>query len=171
MKNSIIIIDKNSNIKQIQVKDFSRDILYKKCGFRKNDNFLLRQTWTINNDICYQIELWARDYGKAGYENKYELPPPIDKTLFFGSIAIVALDKKENIIDLTVNDWQKIYEFLYGGFEDIQNEEEESEDELDLIPEANKTKSGYLKDGFVVEDEASECGSELEEEEYYFSEE
>ena len=41
-------------------------------------------------------------------------------------------------------------EALFGGFEDIDSEEEPSEDELENIPDEMKTKHGYLKDGFVV---------------------
>lgn len=53
--------------------------------------------------------------------------------------------------DLRAADWEKIYEFLFGGFEDIGTEdsEEEEEDEGDDVP---KTKDGYVKDGFIVDD-------------------
>jgi hypothetical protein len=51
--------------------------------------------------------------------------------------------------------WCKIYEKLFGGFEDLAvtalNDDEE-EDELENIPKEKKTKQGgYLKDGFVVD--------------------
>ena len=52
--------------------------------------------------------------------------------------------------------WEKLYEKLFGGFEDLtatQQEDEEEADELENIPEDKKTKEGgYLKDGFVVDD-------------------
>ena len=44
----------------------------------------------------------------------------------------------------------KVYEKLFGGFEDLKSESE-SEDELDEVPDDMKTKDGYLKDGFVVD--------------------
>ena len=50
--------------------------------------------------------------------------------------------------------WNKIYEKLFGGFEDLAataKEDEEEEDELANIPKEKKTKNGYLKDGFVVD--------------------
>ena len=68
-----------------------------------------------------------------------------------------------------------MYEKLYGGFEDLSKlalEDENEEDELDSIPAHLKTKEGYLKDGFVVDDSdvkldsESESNSELSEEEY-----
>ena len=70
--------------------------------------------------------------------------------------------------------WNKLYEKLFGGFEDLSAtcaEDEEEIDELELVPEEKKTKHGYLKDGFVVDTEEDEEGSyydseeELEEEE------
>ena len=75
--------------------------------------------------------------------------------------------------------WEKIYEVLFGGFEDLSatavNDELEV-DELENVPDEYKTKSGYLKDGFVVEDtESNESenddqsdGSELDFEEYEY---
>ena len=76
---------------------------------------------------------------------------------------------------------------MFGGFEDLDAtaaEDENEEDELDDIPDSMKTKEGYLKDGFVVDDpsdnstkesqETQELSddednmSELEEEEYEY---
>jgi hypothetical protein len=67
--------------------------------------------------------------------------------------------------------WDKIYEHLFGGFEDLNDTEDESDDENDEYNELEKTKSGYAKDNFVVDDEEDmdddyECESELDEEEY-----
>jgi hypothetical protein len=50
--------------------------------------------------------------------------------------------------------WKKIYEKLFGGFEDLAataKEDDEEEDELATVPKEKKTKQGYLKDGFVVD--------------------
>ena len=53
----------------------------------------------------------------------------------------------------------KMYEKLFGGFENLALtvvEDEEEEDELAAIPASKKTKNGgYLKDGFVVDTESS----------------
>tara|TARA_A100001011_G_scaffold370272_1_gene426403 strand:+ start:274 stop:852 length:579 start_codon:yes stop_codon:yes gene_type:complete len=188
---SIIIVDKGTSIKATKAKGLTRDTLYKKCGFRKADGFERRNKFTIKKFDVDSVEVWARDTGKAGTENKYELPPPIDQTLYFGNIAIAAFDSDDEFIDLTEDTWKKVYEHLFGGFEDIDNPESEadfSEDELESVPAEQKTKHGYLKDGFVVdaietdeeEDESEEdeicsdeisVGSELEEEKYYYSDE
>lgn len=161
---SIIIVDKSASIKATKVKDLTNDTIYKKCGFRKADGFEMRSRFLIKKFDIDTVEVWARDSGKAGSENKYELPPPIDKDLFFGSIAIVGLDKNKEFCDLTDETWKKVYEHLFGGFDDIENpdsQEEYSEDELESVPAEKKTKHGYLKDGFVVDLDGDESLEEL----------
>ena len=69
--------------------------------------------------------------------------------------------------------WEKIYEKLFGGFEDLgvtAAEDDNEEDELANVPKHKKTKNGYLKDGFVVDssdgDESESASSyETEDEE------
>jgi hypothetical protein len=155
----IIIVEKSGSLKLLCVKDFKIEELYKKCGFKKYCDFLKHCYWNIKLDgIKYHIELYGKVNGKANSENKYEFPPPIDNTLFFGSCALV-LQKYDNnnliYTNFTLNLWNKIYEKLYGGFEDLSataKEDEEEIDELQFIPKKYKTKQGYLKDGFVVDD-------------------
>ena len=55
-------------------------------------------------------------------------------------------------MDLKKPNWKKIYEKLFGGFEDLDDNEEESEDELKNVPKEMKSKDGYLLDGFIVDD-------------------
>jgi hypothetical protein len=51
-------------------------------------------------------------------------------------------------------------------------EDDNEEDELANVPDEMKTSEGYLKDGFVVDDDEEDCnGSELSYEEYIYSEE
>ena len=136
----------------------SNETLYKKCGFRVSDDFLCRHTWQVKlQEETYFISLWGKKTGKANFENKYDLPPPLDKDLFFGTCAIVrTLDAKDaatnsTFLDLTKETWLKIYEHLFGGFENIGEEDEFSEDELADLDPALLTKHGYLKDDFVID--------------------
>jgi hypothetical protein len=157
---NIVIVKTNGELKSLCVKDFKVDELYKKCGFKKEDDFKKQTQWKV---FCekkhFIIEVYAKKTGKANFENKYDFPPPIDTTLFFGSCAIVAKSSsvkngEKFYTDLSLELWNKIYEKLFGGFEDLSattKEDEEEEDELDKIPKEKKTKDGYLKDGFVVD--------------------
>jgi hypothetical protein len=154
---SIVLVDKTGSLKQTKVKDLTRDKLHTKCGFKKNDNFDSRTTWTINvAETKYTVELWSKDDGKANSENKYDFPPPVDTELYFGTCCLIRLDDDGEIISLTVDEWVKIYEALFGGFEDVYTDEEASDDELDNVPAEMKTKQGYLKDGFVVNTDSDE---------------
>uniref|UniRef100_A0A6C0IJC8 Uncharacterized protein n=1 Tax=viral metagenome TaxID=1070528 RepID=A0A6C0IJC8_9ZZZZ len=158
---SILIVEQNGTIKQVKSKDLSRDILYKKCGFRSNENFDRTAVWTIDyNKELVNIELWAKNEGKANNENKYDFPPPVDNALYYGSCALIRVDSKGAIVDLSTDLWLRLYEKLFGGFEDIEDEEEdvedEEEEEEDDEEEVVKTKNGYVKDDFVIDDEEDE---------------
>ena len=148
----VVIITKAGSCKTTPVKNLQLDTLYKKCKFRKSDNFEKRATWKNGEKW---VSVYARNTGRAGGENKYELPPPIDKELYFGAMAVLAHTTEEptneSIVDITESDWQGVYEQCMGGFEDLG--EEDSEEEEEEIPEHLKTSSGYMKDGFVVDDD------------------
>lgn len=182
-----VVIDKKGNLKELTIKKFNTEDLYKKCGFKTDNNFKKMTEWYCKLDKCnYFISLYAKDKGKAGGENKYEFPPPVDKTLYFGNCVLIChtIENAEiTYCDLNISLWNQIYEKLFGGFHDLTStaiEDDNEIDELDNIPNENKTKSGYLKDGFVVDsddmdnvsnesdDETSVTndGTELSEDEY-----
>ena len=154
----IIVIEKNGTIKQSLCKDL--DNLYKSCNFRKADGFELRDSWNnlVVGKKTYNISVYARDEGKANTENKYDMPPPIDSDLYFGNLAIINKNKKGDLDSLSVNEWNKIYESLFGGFENLDDfNDDDEEDELEDLPASLKTKvGGYLKDGFVVDNSDDE---------------
>ena len=153
----IIIIDRQTNLKE--VNNHNIHDLYKQCGFKKVNGFTKHHTWIVPmNKKTYRISVYGKDNGRAGMENKYDLPPPVDNILFFGKIALAHEEG-----DLTIELWNKIYEHLFGGFFDLDKDEELSDDELDEYPDEMKTKSGYLKDDFVVSDDddmISDCSNE-----------
>ena len=154
---SIVIVEKNGDLKMQEYKSINTDELYKKCNFKKSDGFNKVSEWGYSKkgDSPITVELWARSDGQANKENKYDFPPPVDSDLFFGNCALLLRDSNMKIIDLTIDKWNKIYEHLFGGFEtlaDNADEDEEEEDELENVPSSMKTKDGYLKDGFIIED-------------------
>jgi hypothetical protein len=163
---TIIIVEKGGSLKSLAIKDFKLEELYKKCGFKKGDDFLKQTEWTAKyEEEKYYIEVFAKTEGRPNSENKYDFPPPIDKKLFFGSCAILAYNKKTDgsrfYTDLSLALWNKLYEKLFGGFEDLAataKEDENEEDELANIPKEKKTKQGYLKDGFVIDSSDTEEG-------------
>jgi hypothetical protein len=188
-KTTIVIVSKTGTLSECTVesnKETTIDeitvLLSKKCGYRNHDGFSCYHTWRYRNKHKYSfntgdgdgdgdggggdtapkyiyVDVWAKTDGRAGQENKYELPPPIDELLIFGNMALVARIDKETAVNLTIELWKSIYEKLFGGFEDLSltvAEDENEIDELDAIPACKKTSNGYLKDGFVVEDDTDE---------------
>jgi hypothetical protein len=166
---SVIIVDKCGLLKTLKVKDYKVDELYKKCGFKKEEGFSLQVEWNVKLDVQkYVIKMYGKLNGKANMENKYDFPPPVDNNLYFGSCALVGMIKdntnKLSNMNLSIDLWNKIYEKLFGGFENLAltcNEDDEEEDELKNVPKNMKTKKGgYLKDGFIVDSsDAEEEGS------------
>ena len=172
---TIIIVDKSASLKNLTVKDYKVDELYKKCGFKKADTFILQVEWPVKLDgQKYLIQMYGKLDGKANMENKYDFPPPVDKKLYFGSCALVGMLREDSNnrshINLSLELWNKIYEKLFGGFEDlavIGADDDDEEDELENVPKKLKTKKGgYLKDGFVIDSSDTEeaAGSETEDE-------
>jgi hypothetical protein len=179
---NIIIVERTGTLKLLSIKDFKEEELFKKCGFKKSEDFLKQTEWNVKYDSKkYYIQVFAKTDGRANSENKYDFPPPIDNKLFFGCCAIVAYLKNSDgtklYTNLSLQIWNKIYEKLFGGFEDLAAtavEDENEEDELANVPKEKKTKQGYLKDGFVVDssdadESVSVTGSE--DDESYESEE
>jgi len=167
---AIILIEHNGNIKNVKTKELTRDTLYKKCGLRSNENFERTTTWEVeHNKEMFIIELWAKTEGKANHENKYDFPPPVDNSLYYGTCALIRVDEKDRIINLSADVWLKLYEKLFGGFEeldddggeeeedDVGDEEEEEEEEVEIV---NKPKKKGKKE---EEDEDEEEDGEEEE--------
>jgi hypothetical protein len=156
---SIIVVERNGDLRASQIDAYTPLELCKKCKYKTSSGFEIRAEWAYSGptatDERFMVELWAREDGNAGQENKYEFPPPVDTILFFGACALVAKDMSSHhrVIPLTLEKWDKMYDFLFGGFDTLVNyeDDENEEDELDSIPAHRKTKDGYLKDGFVVD--------------------
>lgn len=171
----ILIVDKTGTVKELNVKTYSEDELYKKAGFKSAEGFKLITSWDVKlQENRYFISLYGKTSGRAGQENKYEFPPPIDNTLLFGNCVLVNQMECEPVSNLKSAEWERIYEHLYGGFEDLGDEDSELSQDNDSDLNLPRTKTGYVKDGFIVDDDddddedfedtEDETGDEVEEE-------
>jgi DNA-directed RNA polymerase subunit M/transcription elongation factor TFIIS len=104
--------------------------------------------------------------GKAGTENKHELPPPHDNTHAFGDIVLLASkdDKSwEAPVAFKSSDYEAFYTRAFGGFEELESEEEleeteeieeeeveEVEDEVEEEPEAEVDAEAEAEETVVV---------------------
>ena len=154
---SILLIKANADIVEKKIKDYDEETIYKYCNYRNCNDFKNVHNYFIKKTDCHYC-VYGKINGRANNENKYDLPPPIDSQLYFGTLCII---KKENdaIVSISKEEWEKVYESLFGGFEDLNDDETRSEDS-EIYDDEDYTKEGYLKDNFVVDD------NELEEEEY-----
>ena len=125
-----IIVDRKGVLKEISDVDVN-DYGKKKC------------MWKINGKTIY---LYGRTKQKESSKIvKYDFPPPYDTKIFYGKCLLMEVGGP-----ITIPEWEKLYEELMGGFEDIHSEEV-SEDEIEKG--LSFTKEGYVKDGFVVSDD------------------
>lgn len=152
----IIIIDKSGNVKEMNIKEYRESDLFKKANFKSPEGFLCQTKWNVVLEKKkYQVAIYGKTNGKAGQENKYEFPPPIDSVLFFGGCVLTNTTETGSILDLRLSEWNAVYENLMDGFEDLgdgndDETEEETEDDVDGLKIG---KDGYVCDDFVVEDE------------------
>ena len=163
----ILNVDKSGVVSETKILSDKVSELYKKLGYKTADK--MEDACAIWSEGVNHIHVYGKTKGRAGSENKYEFPPPIDGTLFFGNVLIVLVSGdsgNEKIVDLTLKAWEVVYERLFGGFEDLVDsdgnalsDEEDSEDsELEGV---EYTKEGYVKDDFIVDD-----SDDLEDEDY-----
>ena len=144
MSAKILIVEKTGVIKESTIKSFVEADLYKKAGLKAAEGFERVHEWTLDGET---VVLYGKSCGRAGQENKYDFPPPVDKVLFFGACILTS-----STGTLKKGRWEEIYEELFGGFEDIGDEDSEESEEEDEDEDLPKTKSGYAKDGFIVDD-------------------
>ena len=76
----VVLITKAGTVKTETIKNVNLKELYKKCKFRKPDDFEKRHTWKHENKW---VSVYSKNTGRANSENKYDLPPPIDSDLNF----------------------------------------------------------------------------------------
>jgi len=91
----VIIINKVGVLKKLTIKEFDVKTLYKKCGFKQPNGFEKRAEWKVTlSGVTHLVYLYAKVTGRATYENKYDFPPPVDLTLFFGGCALVGMRRE-----------------------------------------------------------------------------
>jgi len=82
-------------------------------------------TYTWNGHV---IHLFAYKTGKAGTENKHELPPPHDTVLLFSEAVMIAT-KGGAPVSFGTAEYTKFYNESFGGFEDLGSEDSEDGEE------------------------------------------
>ena len=165
---NVLIVERLGSIKSTNMKTVNEDEFYKKAGFKTATDFQVHHVFKVKvGDTCVNINLYGKIAGKANQENKYDFPPPVDNTLFFGNCLLVNKNDQGKVLDLSVELWEKIYEKLFGGFEDLVGDDSEDEigtEEQRILedPTTQFTKEGYVKDDFIVDDESDELLDDMD---------
>jgi DNA-directed RNA polymerase subunit M/transcription elongation factor TFIIS len=127
------------------------------------------------------LHLFGYQKGKAGTENKHELPPPHDSILCFGDILVIASETEADWtrpVPFKVADYEQFYTRAFGGFDDVDEDEEEEDSEAvsevaeeDVASEAGEEELGGEEEeeddgeeeGGGSDDEAAGAGEDEEE--------
>jgi hypothetical protein len=122
-----------------------------------SSNFTELYKWNHENReiICYG---WYD--GEAGFENKHDLIPngnpsflceeDSSEKLLFGDLLLVCYDNKNKFINLDVSDYAELYDIMFGGSHDC-DEEDELDEEEELEEEEEEPTTDDEK--FIVDDE------------------
>ena len=115
-------------------------------------------SWSYQNGA---LELWGYKDGRAGTENKHELPPPVDSTLIFGDAIMIALNEAEEATNFTTAQYTKFYTQIFQGFESLDDEDDD-EDEIDEDEEDDVEVEAEAEAEAEVEVEVEEEEEEVE---------
>ena len=121
---------------------------------RGSGNVSRESDFQWNNDT---ISVFCWTSGSAGKENKHELPPPIDKNLYFGNIVVIKHNQGV-IKDFTNKEYNCFYEDAFGGFEELGSEDSWSSEEI-------VSDNDSIHDFIVSDSENISVQSDLSEEE------
>ncbi len=210
---TILFVDKCGEVKDLTIKHLTEDNLYKRANTTNSDGFRAQASWVIGTET---YTLYGKTSGPSNAVNKYEFPPASLPETLYGHCLIVATGNSnssgsgnsnsnsnsssnsssssnnsdveffDRVISTSVAKWEVIYEGLFGGFEDISDEDqnkvskvgnetnklgEEDAYDIKIIRQIYKEKkslaptmpvtievdnNGYVRDGFVVSDHESE---------------
>ncbi len=103
------------------------------------------------------VHLYAYKSGKAGTENKHELPPPHDTVLLFGECVLFATGRDGKLVKFGTTEYQKFYNETLGGFDDVGSQDSDTADE--------ETDSDGEAEEEEEEEPAADDDEEAEEEE------
>ena len=108
------------------------------------------------------INLVGYKEGKAGTENKHELPPPHDNILLFGDAIIYTTTKTNTKIPgaFSTDDYKTFYNRQFQGFDDCSDNEEDADDDSQ-----NPVEEECVECDDEVVDDASDSSASVSDEE------
>lgn len=119
-------------------------------------------TWKWNTQV---LHLFAYKTGKAGTENKHELPPPHDNVLLFGEAVLFATNKDGALVSFNSTEYTKFYNQALGGFDDLGSEDSDTDDEEPADEEEAEVEAEVeeVEEEAEADDDEKSVAEELEE--------
>jgi hypothetical protein len=96
------------------------------------------------------VYLFGYKTGKAGTENKHELPPPHDTVLLFGE-ALLCATQAGALVSFDAAMFKNFYNELNGGFDDLDEDEDDADDDEEE-EEEEEDEAAVEEDEEVVEE-------------------
>jgi hypothetical protein len=136
-----LLLQAKGEIKRIKLKDAKdispltieklQDIIKKKTPLQELGSY-------EHHGPSHRLTLFGYKTGKAGTENKHELPPPLNDDTIYSDILLIASKTDsswQTPITYTPDEYNKFYQFVMGG---IDSDQESDEDESDEDSEEEK---------------------------------
>ena len=120
MINTILLL-KNGEVVETSVPSNTNvDNFKKTSNFQNKGTSKLEQLhyWELFDET---IIIYGWKDGEAGDENKHELPPPIDSSLYFGDLLLFRLDENGKLNHFNKDQYNLFIEHMMGGFVDLDN--------------------------------------------------
>lgn len=116
------------------------------------------------------LHLFGYQSGKAGTENKHELPPPHDTLLLFGDVLILVSNQEDSFeapIPFKPDEYEAFYTNAFGGFDSTSETEDEAESTEDVDEDADDVdvENADVEDADADEGEDEDVDAEEEGEE------
>ena len=154
----ILILTQKAEVKQGKIDEASIKGIQKYFKKKTEPEFLGSYKYRTTT-----LFLFGYTKGKAGTENKHELPPPHNETLVFGDIIIIASkDEKSfsNAIAFKTSDYETFYAKAFGGFDELDDEFDDDDDDDD------EEEEEYNEDDDVINDVENEEENVIEYNDY-----
>jgi len=168
MMTSILVLTQKAEVKSAKLnvetgKEITFDVIQK--YFKKKTEPEILGTYNYKSLTLF---LFGYTTGKAGTENKHELPPPHDSQVVFGDIVLLA-SKSENSfmnpVSFKPDDYEVFYSKADGGFEEDEEDEEDEETTSDLIDEEEAVIDDIIEEEDEIPDNTSYVSEGIIEEE------
>jgi hypothetical protein len=174
---------KNTSFKEIKVKNIDTDNIYKKCGYKSNNNFKKVYVWDCSSTNV--IELWCKEDNNVKTYNNHPLLVKYNIKVNINNKCIFIMKNGATYINLESTFFSKFFDLPetveFNTNEDIQGDTNEDTNEdtnscdLKTLHSTNVSPLNEIlytnKNNSDVLDNTSDTNSELSYELYCYSDE